>query len=799
MGCCSFVTDPINSLIDGASDFLSSVYDEFEGIAKNVLEEAFRVLGITDETIYAVSVSTKRLIPDPQDGSVKNIILNHALINTSIAAGLQQANLTGVKANILKYLRYGQDQYINDIPTGGLWYHNINKAAVDVVLDSIEGVGTTIDTLKIQQCDINEYIQFRLQETTVYNYQLNRISSGGLYYYYTGYTLDGVTGDYQPLLIAEEDRKRVVYQETTIATVGTTETTTRREHTKITKVIGGATVSDIYAPGSEVTVREVTTDINSVTNIELSEELFTELFTWVIADIPDINLLKAYIIAEYYLDSAPTINKLWVYDKSSGVYPALDDLVGGGLDTTLMLPIIPIREDFISLNDSAVPNALDSSRGLLQTIGLEIDSYIDAVNSNADLEFIEDAAILFAINVYTQSQSGIKALYNLFAAIEEFQDIDEFEYNDFPVGSNSPVNVYKIEELRINNVIQFNYITVATVNSVIGAVNSFTSVVTILPSTPVITPVDPEDFNPPPEPYGGENRSYITIKKQINATQHEVLEIHGLIMTTAIFTTVDEAKAVVMALEDDVEGNLRYNFSIPLSYAQMYDFTLFESEECVYEALSLTIYAKQTVYLDYYETAGFSKLLGIVILVVSVILFIVSLPAGGSAGQAFMLLGRQLLVQYALTMILSEILTHNLSDAEKAIVFAAYAYFSYQNMTSGLPGGTELSLADDIMFSINSVSDIAMIDQAIQLESLQSEIEEFSALAKSKSEQLEEAEAGLSIEGFRHDIVKTLVINTYEKPTNFYNRTIHTGNPGVIVLDQIESYHDQALKLPELN
>ena len=39
----------------------------------------------------------------------------------------------------------------------------------------------------------------------------------------------------------------------------------------------------------------------------------------------------------------------------------------------------------------------------------------------------------------------------------------------------------------------------------------------------------------------------------------------------------------------------------------------------------------------------------------------------------------------------------------------------------------------------------------------------------------------------------------YEKPDDYYDRTVHTTNPGVLVLSQIENYHEDLLKLPELD
>ena len=38
-----------------------------------------------------------------------------------------------------------------------------------------------------------------------------------------------------------------------------------------------------------------------------------------------------------------------------------------------------------------------------------------------------------------------------------------------------------------------------------------------------------------------------------------------------------------------------------------------------------------------------------------------------------------------------------------------------------------------------------------------------------------------------------------ESPSSFYDRTIHTGNPGMAAISQIESFHERMLKLPEFH
>lgn len=799
MGCCSFIEDTIGDLWDGATDFVGSVWDDFEEVSKVLLRETFRVLGITGETIYVINVSTQRLIPDKQPDSLKRIILDHALVNSSIAANLQQNQLVGVSANILKYLRYGQDTYIHDIPTGGLWYHSINRAQVDIVLDSIEGVGTSLDTLKIQLISITEWIKWYLQEHTAYLYYDSSLLTGGYTYNYYGYTID-IFGNYIIDFTRYEPRTSTTYMETTTFTVDNVMRVEVREHTKITVDSSGAIISDIYSPGYTVTTFEADGTPDSVVDVILLEHKYTTIIPYDIGfTVPVADLTHVYFIAEYYLDSVPTKNKIWVYDRNDPAepnYPILDDLIGGGLDTTLMLPIIPLRADFININVNTTTLEYITSKQILKIVGLDMDQYIDAINENPDIDLIEDAAILFAISIYTDSQSGIKALYNLFEAIEEFQDVDEFEYINFPEGSNSPVNVYKIEEQRINTALQFNYIVIENKTGTVTDVNNFISFTTVLPNSPKVPGTTDEYTEEVTEEYGDEPQSILTIQYQDTATTYIELRVHGLILTTAVFTTVDVAKVKLILIET-IDGIDRDNFVIPLSYAQMYNFSMIEEEEVIYEALSLTVYSSDSLYLEYYETSHFAFFVQGIIIVISVVLFILSLPAGGQAGTAFYTLAKQLLIQYALTLLLGEILKHNLSDTERAIVLAAYAYLSYSN-AKGDSSIYKLSFAEDILLAVNAVIDVILIDQSMQAEGLKDEMDELKNLMMERDEELRLAEEGFIDDINRFDIVQTLVIDTYENPTDFYTRTVHTGNPGVISLDQIGNYFDEALKLPEL-
>lgn len=800
MGCCSFLTDWVENAWDAVVNIHEEIFDTITEAHKDIVEAGFRVIGITDETIYLTQVATQRLIPDPQPSFIQKILFSHAIKNTSIAEGLHKHKLTGVAAGIQRFLQYGQNEYIHGIPTASLWYHEVARTAVDDVLDAIAGAPTTLDLLKLQILEVPEWVHWYLQENTAYQYDTRQITVGIYTYDYHGFTTDGVTGGYDPILSRNEADITTVYLETTRVTVAGSTTITVRERTIVTLQSTGGVLSDTYAAGSYVTVEPGDPgDDGTVQAILTQTSNPYVVYHDVGFQIPAANNTDFHFTAIYHLDSAPAVQFIWVYNKSTGVYPTLNNVVLGALDSTLTLPIVALRTNFINISDNPDPAEYSSAKALLNILGLNVDSYIDAINENEDLAYVEDAAIMFGINVYTDTQHGLHGLYNLFVAIWERQDVDRVEYDSYPAGTNAPTNTYSVVEGRFNNVVQFNYIEhTVGITGVIGNLGEFTSFITILPNSAPHQYVD-GSTGEIVEDGGNVPQSKLTIRWQDTPTTYTELVVSGLIMTTTIFTTGSQVRAHLFILEDEATpNNNRHNFVIPFSLNQTQGLTTEESEALIYEAMVLVIYANQSVRLRYYETQAFTSLLGKALKIAAIVTFAVSLGTASSASSFLWAFGEQLLYQFVLTYVFTEILEHNTSDGVRAAAIIAYAYLSYKNFSSH--SALELSFSGDMLAAIRSITDALYIDQSVQMEALQEEIALFTDLAAERDEMLKDAWDGLDNKSgiSRYDVLRVVQYNPYETPSDFYQRTIHTTNPGVQVFDEITNYYSNALALPQL-
>jgi len=499
------------------------------------------------------------------------------------------------------------------------------------------------------------------------------------------------------------------------------------------------------------------------------------------------NLTGNYYMVTYELvsDSGVTLN--WSYEKGLGTYTDLDSSAGAGVFTQDMLPIVPLREEFYSTNDDTGPSysevAATTSREIMNQVNLNYDEVISSIEENDDIALIEDAFFLFAVNLYNTSQSSLKALYVMFHQFYLSGGISKAEYEANPSGQD--INTVKIDEQTYTAVLSYNWIDETDVEGSIGDEGTYNSTITVLDNTAWST--DANNVTT-----GGGVNSYIIYRYQYSATNYTELRVQGLFSLTSIQTVPGTFKIFTTEISSD--PTTMANFSIPLSLDVLEDFSYHDKETVLYESLSLTMYAVDSVYLDWYETGAFNSLVSVVLQVVSLVMLYYSWGATTTYSAFLWELAKQMLIQYALNLVLEELLLQAETDTDKAVIVAAYLYAQYYFGGSGGEGG--FFSAETLMNLVTAID----VDIAIQADLLEEEQLDFLKSAEERQEDLDNARdlldgsQGIDPLG----IITAMKTDPYETPQDFYQRTVHTGNPGVAVLTQVETYVDRLLELPEL-
>jgi len=764
-------------------------WDSFTGFVDDTIEDIMGIIGIEGETVVAVEVITVPLISDPPKNPIQGIIFRHAIDNKSIADGFKREYVTGISASLRSYAYYGANTYVHGIPTSTLNYSDTRKSDVETVIASIELEPVTSSFVRLAVPKMDNWVRWYLQESEIFNYHTGVCNIAGVDWLYTGAELNGLGTEYIANFSNVIITTTVISLDIVINTVGGTETTTTTEKTEVT-VDDGTNPPDVTTTyGTPVVTQQPGDGSNDgVFNTGLTSNVVEDGQTTTITGILK-PLEEFYYTVIYSLDSDPTVNKVWIYRRALGTYPALNIVPASGTDGTGMLSIVPVRENNVSINNDLLSPEYLTTYELLRKVGINLDTILNSIHDNPDIDLISDVFILFGLNVYTDTVHGKQLLFLLFNNLFTNLAIDITTYNnaDYP----KPANTYHVQEQNYNTLVRYNYITrTLDILGTVCPLGECTVSHTILPNEPIV--VDEETD----EETGGDILSYMTIQYQITETTYHELKVHGLYMVTSIVSiATGEAKTKLVALsEDEAERN---NFILPVSHNMIDSFELTEEQDLIYETLHLVIYAQDSQYLEWYETPRFIGLVDVAFKALAIF----SLISGSGNLSTFLWeLGKTLLIQAALDAVLEDILEDIEPDDVDArnTAVTLHAIGTFYNWGGGRDG---LSFADQLLVGVSSVGQSAAIDIADQFETLNEDFADLNSTYEDQQDELDAIQAGLDPYSDSdlevYDVLQVVENNPYESPTEFYSRTVHTGNPGVLALSQIESYVDNALKLPE--
>ena len=788
----SAAADFVGNIVGVGADILT---DAWNGIARPIVDGAFRALGFEDEDIYSTQVSTIRLVPDEDlpDNSLALAILRSVREESSIIDNIQRTVLTNPQNSLNHFTAYGERKYTHGLPTVVGGFTQINPDEVIDIIETIEGETVSLVTLFTGIPANTHWVKYYLQENESYTQDDHVIIVGATSYLYNGYIINGAGKfDVQLAPIGAEFGQHDGSGAASILSDSTKSWTPGA-------FVGDTITNTTDNSSGTVTANTATTVTATLTGNDWDVDdtyTITSVANTPIGYLIDPPLSEIYYYTKYTLDSDPTYNKFWTYLVSSGTYPDLAVTSSSAVYVeAAQLPIIPLREGFKSINSTTPQHpAYQTSKKILDIINLDIDDLIDQVESNENLDQISNAFVLFGLNIYSETQAGQKALYTMFRNLFVNQEVTKAVYDANPPEADPIFNTVRMTEQSFNTIIGWNYITIDNIVGTIGLgkVGTYEIEVDVLPNSPV------EEDEETGETTGGGVNSTYTLRKMIAPNLYEELVIHGMFQSINVITEDGKIRAYLNELTTDVAK--KQNFIMPLPYYIFKGGLLDaqESETVIYEALTMVIYASEHIHLEYYETEAFLNFFAIIIEVAAVVVLIVSLGSAASFSHAVLVLAEQLLYQYALTLVLEELL-YLAGDSEiaRALAFVAYAAASYYGVNRATGG---MTIAEDLLFTVNALSQAATIELEFQADELQQEIDAWIVSSQERQEELDKAQAlldnntGLSLE----EMITYMPIDPYETPNDFYDRTIHTGNPGVITLSQIETYHDNLLTLPEL-
>lgn len=490
------------------------------------------------------------------------------------------------------------------------------------------------------------------------------------------------------------------------------------------------------------------------------------------------------------------VTKYWIYQDSTGTYPTLDGVFSTSPSTHgTFFPFTYFRYDRVSQNTDTTSAAYRTSKKMVSYLGMSYDTVSDAVNANPGIADVMQAMMIMAVPATTSNEIERRYLFSFFDNLYYSGDLKltsvlEAGISSTLAGNNpSMASALAIQDTRFSMSLSNGGIFKRRKHGTIAPIGQHTSSTGSYAGTPVnVSDANSGAYvlNP--------MITYHTYRKQITANLYDEIQVNSLRMQynniyEGRFTTSDENGAILL---------------IPIDRSITGTYSIQDRETLYSRSLHYVFNSRQITTVKWYQQAWFAGLMTIVAVAVIVISW------GSATGPVAALMsaiaaGSSVLITAAVLAILQQLLIGMLIGyafrlfakavgVEATIVLAVIAAVTgtYQAIEAGSVNGAPW--AKELLQVSSGLSTGA---QAHLKDMYGDLLEQYQTFNLFKDEQTKALEAANKL--LEHSTRLSPFVIFGEKPDDYYNRTIHAGNVGVVGIGAISKYVDTALTLPKLD
>lgn len=483
------------------------------------------------------------------------------------------------------------------------------------------------------------------------------------------------------------------------------------------------------------------------------------------------------------------VAKYWMYRLGAGTYPTLDALVNTAAPVGgTFFPFLYFRYNKQSEISNKTTDAYKTSKKLAKHFGLDYDRVAEAIDANPDITDVEQAMMVMAVPANTTDPIERQYLFEFFDGLFFDSDGKRFPTPEQAAtyyrlyGEAAPQNGLVIQDTRFKMSLNYEGLYKQIVAGSVGAIGVYDSGFTKYNDTVLVWNADAGVFE---EVTVERDRHYF--RHQITEATYE--EVQVLNLQTKFFVFGDYA-----ATGDDESSILL----VPLDRALTKRYPIPIREKLYGRSLHYVFNSRVVTKIKWYQQSFFKAIM----MIVAVVIAVYSAGAMASLLNAAYIMGGSALVATTIALGIFEavLVTVGAKLFIKAagleatlwaalIIAAVGLYMGYS--AGGVPGAPWAS--NLLEFSSNLVK---AVTQSLQdaMNALASDASEFSKYIKDQTKLLDSANDLLETTG-----VLTPRIVFGESPDDFYNRTVRSGNIGLIGIGAISSYVDIALTLPEID
>jgi hypothetical protein len=546
-----------------------------------------------------------------------------------------------------------------------------------------------------------------------------------------------------------------------------------------------------------------------------------------IFDIFDFDKNSTLYMVKYFLESDLSEERYWLYDVEDDTYPDIyvpdhrPSWEQGNEDRDF-LPIIPLRKFKKSLSEDNEPEQYADAKHAAELMSIPYDELISSLEENPDIGNIYHAHVCFYVNINNNSDAVADYLWHHYKELlpvstgsrEPYERLWAFN-SDRSHETRRSFHFWMADTPYYEHLTHKQLYALRTYDTSSGFAfveeRVHKGVVTKKKEYFLSDAYTASPFGV----YAGQvNTSrtyrYLILRKQLTASTYSEIIVLDPFSLESVWTNQGGSDIYSLSYPDDGfyatapnEHSLD-DIRVPVNIKALNAMhSSIDKAQVIQSATSILIHGVDKQKLKWYQSGTFRGLLIVFAFILSAITLSPEIAAIATAGTlataALLTLALvidiyifKVVVEYVVEFLVKEL---GLDDTFAAIVVLAAiavtgagldltgivtlpsAQLLLQVTIAALPVFTELAL--------DAINDLG-VDSS-----------EFLEEAQERQEEIDKANDLLSSNIDHLNLVSRITNNVNETPNEFFDRTIHTGNPGTLSLDFIENYVDTSLRLPE--
>lgn len=516
----------------------------------------------------------------------------------------------------------------------------------------------------------------------------------------------------------------------------------------------------------------------------------------------------------------------WIYQHGLGTYPTIDAIFEYPSNSPgEFFPNIYFRQGTTNIGADVNTDEYKAATRMLDIVGIDFKTICDSIHENPDIATVEQALLTFAVPANTVNPIERRYLFDFFSKLYTASggvgvgpdwDVSGVD-TAFPAAMTSNNTDYLValsrnevgfmgkprvrinfQDTRLKTALSCQSIFKRNLSGVVAAIGEYTSSFTTRPFDYTYTVNEQIGVNGSNEPIYGDvlhsaskDIDVFVYAKQITNTVYEEIVVYDLQMTYYMW-------GGYLTIGD----NLSPILLVPLDHAITGSYSTPDKELLYTRAMHYVFNSRVVNEVKWYQQGWFADLLIAVAMVVTVASMgadggmstqLAALAAGTLTVTAFITYVAMAVVKQVAWAVAAKLFVQTVGmDVAFIAAIVAVIYGGYSAVKAGSIQGAPwakelLAVSSAISSGISSVTADAMAG-------LKREADAFNLLAREKMTLLDDASKLLD----QQTLLSPLLIFG-ESPDDFYNRTVHSGNIGILGIDSITSYVDIALTLPTLN